>query len=295
MALNCILAVAALSSPQGAAPADPLLLPIGLPGKVMAHPMRYTNTRSGAQGTAREVAVSARKYPYVIVGESHTTPSHHQAQAEVIRALVEDGRKVCVGFEMFTRPNQGNLAPWSRGWWTEAEFVERSGWKSDWNMDFGLYRPIFEVIREYRLPMAALNVPREWVRAVSRGGPAALKAEWRRDLPDLDLGNSQHRQVFDALVAGHPMSADQSNNMYAGQVLWDEAMADSAVKFMKRFASEDWVMVIIAGSGHALYGQGINYRITQRTGRPVLTVICVDGAAPREVSRGVGDWVYVGS
>jgi hypothetical protein len=54
-------------------------------------------------------------------------------------------------------------------------------------------------------------------------------------------------------------------------------------------------MVVVAGSGHGLYGQGINYRITKRTAKPVLTVICVDGDAPRAVSRGIGDWVFMGS
>jgi uncharacterized iron-regulated protein len=295
MPLISILVAATLSSQSAAQSEDPLALPIGTPGTVLAQPNRYVRTRDGAQGSARDVAVSARGYSFVFVGESHTTASHHQAQAEIIRALVEDGRKVCVGFEMFTRPSQENLAPWSRGWWSEEEFVERSGWKADWNMPFALYRPIFEVIREHHLPMAALNVPREWVRAVSRGGVNALKPEWKQELPELDLGNASHRRVFDALVSGHPMSAEQGHNMYAGQVLWDEAMADSAIRFLGRFASQDWVMVIVAGSGHGLYGQGINYRITKRTGKPVLTVICVDGDAPREVSRGIGDWVFMGS
>lgn len=283
--------VVALASPpgQGSAPADPYLLPIGRPGTTIVR-FGLTDMRTGRQVTAAEFARAARGYRWVLLGEEHDSLAHHEMQADLIEALVEDGRHVVVGFEQFTRPSQRRLAPWTLGWWSEEEFIEKSGWRDDWNMDFALYRPIFEVVRRYRLPMVALNIPRAWVRTVSREGWNALSEDVRRELPEPYLGNEEHRAVFSALMGGHPTGG--ASNVYAAQVLWDEAMADTAIRFMENRLNPKAVMVIVTGSGHVMYGQGINYRITRRTGEPTLTVTAISIESERSVSNGLGDFVF---
>lgn len=267
------------------------MLPVGGPRSVLAVP-GYTCLRSGARVTADDVAAAADGLSYVFVGESHDDAAHHRMQADVIRALVARGRRVAVGFEMFTRPSQPNLAAWSLGKQTEEEFVERSGWRTDWNMDFELYRPIFEAVHEHRLPMVALNVPRDWVRAVGRGGLEALTDEQRAQLPEIDLGNAGHRAVFEAMMGGHPPGGTLDRT-YAAMVLWDEAMADAAIRYMAGRPNPRAVMVIVAGKGHGLYHQGIDWRIAKRTGSRCLTVIGLDGDEPRRVSAGLGDYAYL--
>jgi len=246
--------------------------------------------------TAREVAQSAQGVRFVLVGESHTSPDHHELQAQIVEELVKAGRNVVVGFEMFTRPNQPNLAPWTMNRWTEEQFIERADWKKQWGFDFGLYRPIFEVVRRYRLPMAALNIPREWVREVGQKGLAGLTEEQKAQLPDLYLGNHEHRKVFESFMGGHPMTGNRAEFIYTAQVLWDEGMADSAIKFMDRYSiNKNAVMVIIVGSGHVLHNQGINWRIKRRTGEATLTVACTEAESERRVNRGIAEFVFVGA
>lgn len=271
---------------------DPYLLEIGRKGTVQVG-LGLTNTRTGKPSTPDEVAVSARGISYVFVGEQHGTVAHQQMQADIIRALVRDGRNVSVGFEMFTRPNQLNLNPWTLGKWTEAEFVEKANWKKEWGFDYASYRPIFEAVKELRLPMVALNVPRAWVSAVGKGGPGALTAEQQQELPELYLDNKNHQAVFNSLMGGHPVSGDAGRNMYAAMVLWDEGMADTAIKYTSQFGSSaNRVMVILAGIGHGMYEQGINWRIARRTGQETLTVICIQADGPRKVARGLGEFVF---
>lgn len=286
---------------------DPYLLDIGRSGKATVNVEQIVDTRSMKGATAADIASAAKDVHFVFLGESHNSPDHHKMQASVIDALVAAGRDVIVGFEMFTRPVQDNLNPWTLGWWDEATFIERSDWKKQWGFDFGLYRPIFESTKAHRLPMVALNVPRDWVRAVGRGGYAALTPEWRKQLPDeLYLGNEDHKKIFSALMGGHPQASNHAmeqqptgqapsfDNIYAAQVLWDEGMADTALKYMAgRSVTPKTVFVVIAGSGHVMYGQGINYRINRRTGEKGITLTMIDGTEPREVSRGLGDFVYM--
>lgn len=275
--------------------ADPYLLDIGRPGRVSVGYEQIVDTESKKVTDLQGVVKAAGSVRFVFLGESHNNPDHHKMQASVIEALVAAGRDVVVGFEQFTRPVQDALNPWTLGWWDEATFIERADWKKQWGFDYALYRPIFEATKRNKLPMVALNVPRDWVRSVGRGGFDALTPEQKKELPaELYLGNTNHKAVFEALMGGHPMTGTQGQNIYSGQVLWDEGMADTALKYLDaRTTSARTVMVVIAGSGHVMYGQGINYRIQRRTGEKFITMTMIDGTESREVSRGLGDFVYM--
>jgi len=273
---------------------NPLQLPIGRPGTLEVALGEMRSTITGKLASPDDVAAAADGHRFVYLGESHDRARHHEMQAAIVEALVRRGRTVIVGFEMFTRPVQDELNPWTLGWLSEDEFIERSQWKTQWGFDYGLYRPIFEAVRRNRLPMVALNVPRDWVRAVGRGGPSALTPEQSSQVPPLYLANSDHRSVFEALMGGHPVSGTQGENIYAAQVLWDEGMADTALKYLDRFPkSASTVFVVIAGSGHVMYGQGINYRIERRTGERGVTVMMAEVEGPTRVARGIGEFVYV--
>lgn len=95
------------------------------------------------------------------------------------------------------------------------------------------------------------------------------------------------------------MTGPQGDNIYAAQCLWDEGMADSALKYVaRRYGSvenmpKNTVFVIVAGMGHGLYKQGINWRIKTRTGKDTLTLINVEAEKESSVSRGLADFVYV--
>ncbi len=290
MSLIAFLALALVQSGP-----DPLQLPIGTSGQISVAPGTIVDTHTGKTVTVDAILEAARDKPFVFLGESHTNPEHHKFQAKVIEALAKT-RPTVVGFEMFTRPVQDALNPWTLGWDTEAQFVQESDWKHQWGYDFGLYRPIFEITKEYKLPMVALNIPRTWVHAVGTKGYDGLTADQKADLPaDLGALNPVHRTVFNAMIGGHPGSATAMDNMYAAQVLWDQAMADTAIKYIDTHPQpQDAVFAVVAGSGHVMYGQGINYRIARRTGKSGVTVVMVDGDQPVTVSRGLGDFVYCG-
>jgi uncharacterized iron-regulated protein len=265
------------------------MLDIGLKGTASVSPGVIVASRSRSHVSISDVAKAAEGRRFVLVGEEHDNPDAHRWQAKVIEALHQAGRAVIVGYEMVQRPEQVALDLWTLGKLTEPEFLDRVKWQTSWGFDFELYRPIFEVTRKHRMRNVALNVPRDWVRTVGRTGFDSLPAEVRAQLPALDLGNDNHKAVFNALMGGHPPG---SPNVYAAQVLWDEAMADSAIKYLAKTPVNDkTVFVIIAGNGHVMYGQGIGWRLAKRTGDRPLTIVTVSHNGPSKVSRGAGDYV----
>ena len=268
---------------------DPWLLDIGSKGSVDVSPGVIVETQSGSRSSLDDIAKAAIGRKFVLVGEEHDNPDAHLWQAKVIEALHKSGRSVIVGYEMIQRPEQFALDLWTLGRLTEPQFLEKVKWQTSWGFDFGLYRPIFDVTRKYGLRNVALNVPRDWIRTVGRTGFDSLPEDVRAQVPPLDLSNDNHKAVFNALMGGHPPG---SPNVYAAQVLWDEAMADSALKYLARTpVNNKTVFVVVAGNGHVMYGQGIGWRLAKRTGEKPLTIVTVSGDEPSKVSRGAGDFV----
>lgn len=274
---------------------DPNRLPIGPPGEATIPVGRLYDLAHNRPATLGDLVRAARGKAFVYVGENHATQAHQFLEADVLAALEGAGRHVSVGLEMYQRPKQSWLDQWSANAISESDFLAKSDWKGQWGYDFAFYRPVFQVVRDNGMPLVGLNVPRDWVRAVAKGGFDALPADAKAELPaDMSLGNRDHRKIWDALMGDHPMTGVNMTNMYAAQVLWDEAMADTAIKFLARQPRDSArVFVVIAGSGHVMYKQGINGRVARRKGGDGVTLVMMQSDTPVTVAKGLGDFVYV--
>lgn len=273
---------------------DSLQLPIGRPGTTRAESGRITALSSGQAASLDDVAKAADGKRFVFLGENHATTPHQAMEAAVIEALVRRKRHVVIGLEMFQRPKQSFLDDYVAGKLDEAAFLSLADWKGQWGFDFSYYRPVFDLARRYKLPLVGLNVPRDWVRAVGRNGFTALPDEAKTSLPlPIDTDVPEHRQVFNALMGGHPMTGPAGENMYAAQTLWDVGMADTAAKYLEKVRDRRTVFVVLAGSGHVMYGQGINLRLARRKAGDGITLVMTESKDPVTVSNGLGDFVYV--
>jgi uncharacterized iron-regulated protein len=287
---------------------SPYLLAIGEPARrqkrLVVRPGELIETRRGRRLTLTQLVQAVEPDTFLLIGEVHSEARHHQFQAAVIEALVQAGRAVIVGLEMFDRTRQHPLNLWTLNRLSEAEFIEQSDWQRQWGFDFALYRPIFEVVYRYRLRLVALNVPRATVRQVALKGWDSLPQEERMGIDQLDLSQRDHRQLFDALMHGHPGTdphaghgghADPAHErFYQAQVLWDTAMAERALHYLERTVpSPRLIFVILAGNGHVMYDVGIPLRLRQRTNRPLATLVCLPASdAPQPISASLADFVW---
>jgi len=275
----------------GQTPPEPMRLPIGNPGEVRVYPGEIRDLAGRNPVDAEAIAKAADGKGFVFLGEQHATREHQLLEARVVLALVKRGRKVVVGLEMLTRPKQSALDAWVRGS-SVKDFLADGDWKGQWGYDFGFYSPLFHECQVAAVPMVALNVPRDWVRSVGRGGLEGLSADQRQQLPEkIDLTWADHRKVFDALIGGHPVDQVRGDRMYAAQVLWDAGMADTAAKYLAK-APADTVFVVVAGAGHVMYRQGINGRLAERGLGTGITVVMTETDAPISVSAGIADFVF---
>lgn len=222
-----------------------------------------TDSRTGDFLTPAEMAARLTGARLVLVGESHTDIDFHRAQLRVIQELRKAGRQVLIGLEMYPYPEQPFLDQWTRNLLTEEGFVQLSRWYKNWGYHWDYYRDIFLFAREHGIPMFAVNAPRAVVTAVRQKGFESLTAEEAVHLPrQVDTASDEHRALFRAYFgADDPlhggMSPEQFEGMFAAQATWDAAMAHNALRALERHGAPGAVMVVLAGTGHVVYGLGI--------------------------------------
>ncbi len=287
---------------------SPYNLEIGDPARrarrLRARPNELIETLRGRRVSLAQLAQAVEPHTFLLIGEVHSEASHHRMQAAVIEALVQEGRSVIVGMEMFDRTKQHPLNLWTLNRLSESEFIEQSEWQRQWGFDFALYRPIFEVVRRHRLRLVALNVPRALARQVALKGWASIPESERMGLAQLDLSQRDHRQLFNTLMSGHPgtehaghegHSDPAHERFYEAQVLWDTAMAQSALHYLQRTVpSPRLIFVILAGNGHVMYDVGISLRLRQQANLPAATLVCLPPSqTPVEIRASLADFVWL--
>jgi uncharacterized iron-regulated protein len=201
----------------------------------------------------------------VFVGETHDRYDNHLNQLEIIRRLHQLDPNLAIGVEYFQQPYQANVDDYIAGRTTEQEFLLATGYYQNWGYDYRLYAPIFRFAREQHIPVRALNVPSALPSEVAKVGVAGLSEQQRTYLPkEIGPADAGYRGRLREAFEAHPSTKpDAFNHFVEAQLMWDEGMAQSAAAYLT--ANPDRRMVILAGSGHLVFGSGIPQRLERRT------------------------------
>lgn len=206
----------------------------------------------------------------VYLGETHERSEDHKAQLEILQELHRLNPRLAIALEMFQRPYQEVLDQYLAGEISEAQLQEQSEYDERWGFPWEYYAPILRFAQENQIPVLALNTPTEVTYQVARGGLESLKPEDYEFIPpdsEIYLDNHQYRQrireVYNQFHQHHGSIAD-FDNFFAAQILWDETMAEGVAEFVNQ--NPDRLVVVLAGQGHIVYGDGIPSRVARRLG-----------------------------
>lgn len=230
------------------------------------------------------------KVRVVFVGEGHDRYEHHLNQLDIIRNLHQGKPDLAIGMEFFQWPFQSVLDRYIAGEIDERTFLRETEYYKRWRYDYRLYRPILQYARENRIPVIALNVPSELTRKVAEGGFESLTPEERATLPaEIDRSDTTYRERLRKIFELHAPSDERSfENFVSAQLLWDEGMAETAASWLR--ANPGRSMVILAGSGHVMYGSGIPNRLQRRV--PDKHFIVLNGVEAA-LTPEAGDYVLI--
>jgi uncharacterized iron-regulated protein len=193
------------------------------------------------------------------------------------------GFELGLGLEMVRQSSQSVLANFDAGRLSLDKLQEKTSWDTEWGYSFELFRPALREAAVFGgVQSLGLGVSRELSHNIAALGLAGLSEKDQRKIPELDRSQASHRQLFDALMAGHPHGDPEK--MYEAQLVWDEKMAQSAAQFLGE-RSPIRKIVIFAGAAHC-HRSAIPSRIERRVMGPVVSVLReAPGQAP-EVRAG---------
>ncbi|MBP1767642.1 MAG: hypothetical protein H6P98_1757, partial [Candidatus Aminicenantes bacterium] len=237
---------------------------------------------------------------FIYVGESHDNMAMHDIQLKVIQGLFEQEKNIAIGLEMLPAETQPALDKWSRGLLSRDDFIRETRWYVHWSMNFGYYERILGFARENKLPVYALNAPREVIAKIRMKGWDSLSDAEKALVPRPEVSHQEHqvliRTIFESEEIPHAMKGEGLEKMFEGlyraQSAWDEVMAANAIEVAER---EKRKLVVLAGSGHLLYNLGINRRVFEKSRMPFRTVLAVEvepSARSLTVSRSLADYVW---
>ena len=227
----------------------------------------------------------------VFIGERHTRYDHHLTQLEIIRRLHALHPQLAIGMEMFQQPFQRSLYEDRAGSIDEQAMLRATEYFRRWRMDYRLYAPILRYAREHRLPLIALNVPKELTHEVAHVGLDGLGDEYRQLLPaDMAPADAAYRQRLKEVFDLHPREEGHENfeHFLQAQLLWDEAMAERAAAFLEEHP--DHQLVVIAGNQHLAWGNSMPQRLQRRT---AVTAASILNSWDGPVKPGLADFLLL--
>ncbi len=209
----------------------------------------------------------------IFVGETHDRYDHHLNQFEIIKQLHQLDPSLAIGVEYFQQPFQAQVDDYIAGRTAEKEFLRSTEYYQGWGYDYRLYATIFRFAREHQIPVRALNVPRDLASQIAKVGIKGLSAQQRTYVPkEIVPANDAYRSRLRAAFQGHGKEKpDDFDHFVEAQLVWDEGMAEGAAAYLN--ANQGRRMVILAGSGHLIFGDGIPTRLARRTNATYAIVL----------------------
>ncbi len=218
-----------------------------------AHAGAITRVSDGQMVTMQQLTAKAEVADLVLIGEVHDKPAVHDLQLSIIRSLQDKKQPMAIGLEVMQSNSQQQLDDWVSGKMTEEQF--QPVFAQNWSYDWRLYRDIFIFARDNKIPLIALNVPKEIVVKVSRQGYKALSKEEIKNLPpgtNADLNNT-HTEFLKR--AFQPLFKSVSNGKVfeyfcEAQTLRNSGMAMTLAQYVRQHPKTK--MVVLAGIWHAI-------------------------------------------
>lgn len=245
--------------------------------------------RGGASLQASELLSRMAEADFVLLGELHDNPVHHEVRGSLIRAAPARPAVVFEQFQASAGPVPLPGADQTREAWLDANGFDRNGWR------WPLHQPVVEAALANARSIWGSGIGREQLRAVVRGGDAAAPEELRRLMEAAPLSAPARAAIDSDLVEGHCGQLPEAMipGMRSAQVIRDASMTRALLS-----AADGGSAWLIAGNGHVRADVAVPRLLgVAAPGKRLLVVGLLerekDGSAPRGAERGRYDVVII--
>ena len=299
---NMAVAQASSANPTNSAKTD--ITPGNKPAQTNCVPLGSWVVPGAGEAIYADVIDQALRNSVVLLGETHVNADHHRWQLQMLAAMHAERPDMVIGFEMFPRRVQPVLDRWIAGELNEKEFLIASEWDKVWNTDSNLYLPLFHFARMNHIPMVALNIEQRLRRLVSEKGFHGVPVEEREGLTRPAEPSQAYLDFLLPIYKQHDRTDKKDGEIgyddpdfrrfYAGQQLWDRAMAQILHQVLKNADSAKKPLVVgIMGSGHVVHGYGVPHQLHDLGVKDVASLLPWDtNKSCAQLVAGVADAVF---
>lgn len=205
---------------------------------------------------------------FILAGETHDDPTHHQIQAHILHKLIAGGRRPALVMEQYDLAQQGQIQSVLTDKLSPEKKTDRllNLMSAAWDPD--AYRPVVHVGVQAALPVIAANFSRDSARSVARDGFVAMGKEKVAELKLEEVWSPDREQrTAEAIQDGHCGMLPQRAvpGMVKAQRARDAVMADSLLRHGTDGA------VAIFGRGHVLKDSAVPLYLGARS-RDAVTI-----------------------
>ena len=227
---------------------------------------------------ARRIAARARDVQIVYLGETHDNLYHHMDQARVLEAMLSNGARPALAFEMLAEGQQAAVDEAMRDGADPAAVGKRLTWVDRGWPDFQMYRPLFELARRYGLPVTAIDLDPQTVRRIAKEGLESLPSAERDRLVSRLAPDSNREQGIARVIEAAHCGLLPAGSVPAMVEAWHARNVTMARRILQALDRAPQVAVII-GRGHQAPGGLADQIDTMRPGVRQLIVEFVEAGA----------------
>lgn len=209
---------------------------VASPGNAGIKNAAFTETESGKNLTADQLAVKLQEYNVIFFGEFHDQREIHEAEIALLKALYKiRGDKLVLSMEMFEADNQAKLNEFLADKIDETTFLDLSRPWSNYKID---YAPLVNFAKEHKIPVLAANVPRFLAAHVAKNNASldGIDDQDKQWLPkNTYVLEGDYKEKFYNQMSSPDtpmkMTPQRLAAVYAAQCLKDNKMAESMAAF----------------------------------------------------------------
>ena len=243
--------------------------PVGKEALILAeHPLAESlwSTNGDRLSGIDALADAMGRADYVMLGERHDNPRHHEIQSQLIEMVAASGKSGAVIAEMIEPLHQPILDEINLAYGVidkdqsdlKETMITDLGINLEWEkrgwFKWDIYRDVFATALDSNMSVHAGNPNRKTLMEIGRGGE--LGAEMLQNLDwDNDYTASERNDLLDELVGSHcgMMGREAMAPLVTLQRLKDAHMG----RAMRQARKDEGVAILIAGNGHTRKDRGV--------------------------------------
>lgn len=230
------------------------------------------DVRAGQFVAREDLAAQFKLADYILLGETHDNPLHHQHQAWVLDNLRKLNRRAAVAFEMIDKTQEKDIVG-KNFQSVDALISELNKEKTNWGYEQN-YKPVFASVLEAGDSILAASLDRSVLMDIARNGEEKIPVNLASSLRDNPLSSEQEKSLQEEIRSSH---CGMANPHMTTTMMLVQRVKDAEMARVLMAGEKAKVRVLVAGSGHVRNDRGVPMYL-RRANKKILSIGWVEVA-----------------